>query len=251
MSPTETVRWSDREDEVIAGDLTAALAYVTPAGGAVSRRRADRAARPRCGHCDVHDLARVRAQARPHRPRPARGARLPRPRARLRKRARVRARSGHRQLSTPPRPACSPRWSPRRPRASWARRRPAPSGTAGGAYYADRVLVTVAGDAGHLLAGPRVRRDAAGHRRRHRRPATRRPGAAAARAPGRGSTSRAPPRRAAPPHIAARLRRRGRPPGGRPGGDRGGRARGLTPDRAAARRAAGAPDCSAIATSRS
>ena len=35
MSPTETVRWSDGEDEVIAGDLTAALAYVTPAGGVV------------------------------------------------------------------------------------------------------------------------------------------------------------------------------------------------------------------------
>jgi hypothetical protein len=29
------VAWSDSEDEIIAGDLTAALAYVTPAGGAV------------------------------------------------------------------------------------------------------------------------------------------------------------------------------------------------------------------------
>src|SRR3954449_3063080 len=29
------VRWSERCDRVFAGDLTAALAYVTPAGGAV------------------------------------------------------------------------------------------------------------------------------------------------------------------------------------------------------------------------
>ncbi len=35
MSSIETVRWSDREDDAIAGDLTAALAYVTPAGGVV------------------------------------------------------------------------------------------------------------------------------------------------------------------------------------------------------------------------
>src|SRR6185312_3138603 len=27
--------WSDREDDIIGGDLTAALAYLTPAGGAV------------------------------------------------------------------------------------------------------------------------------------------------------------------------------------------------------------------------
>ncbi|HTR73094.1 MAG TPA: hypothetical protein VMG80_05805 [Solirubrobacteraceae bacterium] len=27
--------WSDADDEIIGGDLTAALAYVTPAGGAV------------------------------------------------------------------------------------------------------------------------------------------------------------------------------------------------------------------------
>ena len=31
----ETVRWSDEADEVISGDLTAAAAYITPAGGAV------------------------------------------------------------------------------------------------------------------------------------------------------------------------------------------------------------------------
>src|SRR5438445_4167115 len=31
----EEVRWPDEVDEIIAGDLTAALAYVTPAGGAV------------------------------------------------------------------------------------------------------------------------------------------------------------------------------------------------------------------------
>src|SRR3954452_5268536 len=30
------VRWSDAIDDVIGGDLTAALAYVTPAGGAVA-----------------------------------------------------------------------------------------------------------------------------------------------------------------------------------------------------------------------
>lgn len=30
-----TVSWSDENDEIIGGDLTAALAYVTPAGGAV------------------------------------------------------------------------------------------------------------------------------------------------------------------------------------------------------------------------
>src|SRR3954447_20070864 len=29
------VRWNDEDDAVITGDLTAALAYVTPAGGAV------------------------------------------------------------------------------------------------------------------------------------------------------------------------------------------------------------------------
>ena len=31
----EPVRWSDEVDEVIRGDLTAAVAYLTPAGGAV------------------------------------------------------------------------------------------------------------------------------------------------------------------------------------------------------------------------
>src|SRR5213596_2191391 len=31
----EAITWPDEVDEVIAGDLTAALAYVTPAGGAV------------------------------------------------------------------------------------------------------------------------------------------------------------------------------------------------------------------------
>jgi len=31
----EPVRWSDEADEVISGDLTAAAAYITPAGGAV------------------------------------------------------------------------------------------------------------------------------------------------------------------------------------------------------------------------
>ena len=31
----EAVRWPDDVDEPIGGDLTAALAYVTPAGGAV------------------------------------------------------------------------------------------------------------------------------------------------------------------------------------------------------------------------
>jgi hypothetical protein len=31
----EPVRWPDEVDEVIRGDLTAAAAYVTPAGGAV------------------------------------------------------------------------------------------------------------------------------------------------------------------------------------------------------------------------
>ncbi len=35
MSSIEPVHWGDREDEVIRGDLTAALAYVTPAGGVV------------------------------------------------------------------------------------------------------------------------------------------------------------------------------------------------------------------------
>ena len=30
------VQWPDAIDEVIGGDLTAALAYVTPAGGAVA-----------------------------------------------------------------------------------------------------------------------------------------------------------------------------------------------------------------------
>jgi hypothetical protein len=35
VSSTETLRWSDREDEVLGGDLTAALAYVTPAAGVV------------------------------------------------------------------------------------------------------------------------------------------------------------------------------------------------------------------------
>ena len=35
MSPTETVRWTDGVDEVLGGDLTAALAYVTPARGVV------------------------------------------------------------------------------------------------------------------------------------------------------------------------------------------------------------------------
>jgi hypothetical protein len=35
VSTTEPVRWSDREDEVLGGDLTAVLAYVTPARGVV------------------------------------------------------------------------------------------------------------------------------------------------------------------------------------------------------------------------
>ena len=33
--PLTRVRWSDEVDGILAGDLTAALAYVTPAGGAV------------------------------------------------------------------------------------------------------------------------------------------------------------------------------------------------------------------------
>ena len=35
MLPTMPVRWNDEVEEVLAGDLTAALAYVTPSGGAV------------------------------------------------------------------------------------------------------------------------------------------------------------------------------------------------------------------------
>ena len=31
----EPVRWSDEADELLGGDLTAAAAYITPAGGAV------------------------------------------------------------------------------------------------------------------------------------------------------------------------------------------------------------------------
>lgn len=34
LASSDPVRWSDQDDEVLAGDLTAALAYVTPAGGA-------------------------------------------------------------------------------------------------------------------------------------------------------------------------------------------------------------------------
>jgi hypothetical protein len=33
--PDATISWSDDVDEVLRGDITAAIAYVTPAGGAV------------------------------------------------------------------------------------------------------------------------------------------------------------------------------------------------------------------------
>ena len=78
------VPWSDEVDEVLRGDITAAVAYVTPAGGAVVTAVAP------CG-IDDRDAGAVgfttslglRQEARAHRARPQGGARLPRPPARL------------------------------------------------------------------------------------------------------------------------------------------------------------------------
>ena len=179
--------WSDVDDEIIGGDLTAALAYLTPAGGAVVTPVAPVGLRDRAGgHGPVHDLARLRAQARPHRRRSARGARLPRARARLRDRAALRPGAGERQLRPPS-----------RPRAAGARGR-ARVGTLHGPAPARRLLGPLAerllrrpraGDrargARRVVAGPRVRRRAERRRataRRARPERRRRPSAARGRA---------------------------------------------------------------------
>lgn len=56
----EGVCWPDEADEVIRGDMTAAVAYTTPAGGGGCLVRY-RAARP--GHGRVHHIAGVRQEA--------------------------------------------------------------------------------------------------------------------------------------------------------------------------------------------
>ena len=84
-------------DEIIGGDLTAALAYVTPAGGAVVTAVAPIGLRDRAaGTVTFTTSLGLGAQAGADRAQPPRGARLPRARARLCRRLRVRARPGRR-----------------------------------------------------------------------------------------------------------------------------------------------------------
>ena len=141
------------------GRPTAALAYVTPAGGAVVTAVAPIGLRDRerrDGH--LHDLARLRQEARAHRAQPARGARLPRPRARLRRSSPTSCscRATRRPSTEPDRASTSRTSCGRRPSASWARR------SAGKLfwdrwlreYYRDRVPVDGARRADERLAGP-------------------------------------------------------------------------------------------------
>src|SRR3954451_16920657 len=104
------VQWPDAIDEVLGGDLTAALSHMTPAGGVVvtavapiaggregaNAGRAERTPRPRGGFRFVHHLARVRPEARADRARSTHRARLPRARARPIAEPALRARSRQR-----------------------------------------------------------------------------------------------------------------------------------------------------------
>ena len=79
------ITWPDRVDEIIGGDLTAALAYVTPAGGAVVTAVAPVGLRDReAGTVTFTTSLGFGTQAGADRAQPARGARLPRARARFR-----------------------------------------------------------------------------------------------------------------------------------------------------------------------
>ena len=201
-----------------AGDLTAALAYVTPAGGAVVTAVAPVGLRDRdAGTVSFTTSLGLRQEARADRAQPARRARLPRPRARLRRRARLRARAGRRGPVD--------RASPRIPRETL---RPPATRFMGPPkegklfwdrwlreYYQDRVPVAVevervsVWDDLRLRRPPRRARGAA-------RPASRRAQAepkqrhrpARRRGAGRPAPARPRPR-------AARLRRRRRLPRGR------------------------------------
>ncbi len=60
----EGVCWPDEADEVIRGDMTAAVAYTTPAGGAVVVAVASCGIGQRDrGHGRVHHIAGVRQEA--------------------------------------------------------------------------------------------------------------------------------------------------------------------------------------------
>ena len=103
------VSWPDDIDAILGGDLTAALAYVTPAGGAVVTAVAPIGLRDREQGTVTfttslgfgNKLERIKRE-------PARRARLPRARARLRERPRLRARAGRGDARTPsPTGTCS------------------------------------------------------------------------------------------------------------------------------------------------
>ena len=73
----EPVRWSDEADEVIKGDITAATAYLTPAGGAVVTAVGHAGYRPsRSGRDWVHYLTGFPQEAGADHHRPARDAGL-------------------------------------------------------------------------------------------------------------------------------------------------------------------------------
>ena len=77
------VSWSEEIDAVLGGDLTAALTYLTPAGGAVATCVAPVGLRDRqAGWVGFTTSLGVRQEAGPDRARPTCGAGVPRPRAR-------------------------------------------------------------------------------------------------------------------------------------------------------------------------